>query len=168
MPVTIKIPAGKLGASLRHRKADLQRALLRGSHRGAHRARALMVAKTPVDTGQLRASWKVKKGSVSGTRRKAVLAELINDAPHAGIVEKGARPHKVNRAGIKALTAWAWRHFPGADPKFIRRIVWGVVKKLRTKGQKPTHFVKNNRKEAERMLRVEVEKEVARAARRQR
>lgn len=34
---------------------------------------------------------------------------LWNDAPHAGLVERGARPHPVSQAGVLAIAAWVRR-----------------------------------------------------------
>lgn len=161
MASVIQIDAKRVPREILRRGAAVQDALLRGSHRGAERARALMVVKTPTDTGQLRASWVVKRGKKPAKgQRKIELAVLINDAPHAGIVERGARPHGVNRAGVEALLRWVKRHFPTHSDEEQVGIVWGIVRKLRTKGQKPTHFVKDNKPQAERLLASEIERAI--------
>ena len=154
----IRIDASAVPRELLRRGGMISQALLRGSHRGAERARGLMVAKTPTDTGELRGSWKVKRGSLTGSKRTVELAVLVNSAPHAGIVERGARPHGVNRAGIQALSRWVRRHFPSSSESQQMGIVWAIVRKLKAKGQKPTHFVRNNKPEAERYLVAEIER----------
>lgn len=68
-----------------------------GVRLAAQRGRTHLVKKTPVDTGQARVSWKVTDTTIH------------NDAPHIGILERGARPHKVSPEGIEALTRWALR-----------------------------------------------------------
>lgn len=67
----------------------------------AERGRSYLVRQSPVDLGQFKNSWKVKHGSNGPV--------IVNDAPHAGIIENGARPHPVSREGIEALTQWAKR-----------------------------------------------------------
>jgi hypothetical protein len=104
--------AGKAAADL---SRDVLQAIRKGTNRGAERARAMIVRRGPRDQGQLRASWHVKKGSerrpmARWLRAKdAELAELRNDAPHAGIVELGARPHRVSQEGIQSIARWAMR-----------------------------------------------------------
>lgn len=121
--------------------------------RAARKGKAHMVKQTPVDQGQLRNSWKVR-----GTL-------LMNDAPHAGIIERGARPHPVSREGVEAITRWVQRKL-GIDAggrlrdvrgRFVKtskaarrqlkaeaqRAVWGIVNKLKREGQKPTWFVRS-------------------------
>lgn len=91
----------------------VRKAIAYGALAGAHRGRALMVPATPVDQGQLRASWKVKEESATFGDITTVLAELINDAPTVGIVENGARPHKVSAEGWAAIYEWVRRHYRG-------------------------------------------------------
>lgn len=39
-------------------------------------------------------------------RRTATGAVVTDDAPHAGIIELGARPHPVSREGVEAIARW--------------------------------------------------------------
>lgn len=106
--------------------------------------------------------------------------DVINDAPHAGIVERGARPHSVSEDGRMALRLWVKRNL-GAELRLnmreqfgkVRRldfeaqidaIVWGICHKLRREGQKPRWIVRDRMPLLERMLKIEVERRLARVA----
>lgn len=181
---SVRITPAQLPKRLERKHADLLRAIARGALAGAHRGRTFIVRKTPVDQGQLKASWKVMPGAAAlyaGTSKGALyagkdslrLAELRNTAPHAGIVELGARPHKTSAEGWLAIYDWVVRHrvelglvtktgkarrvrkgtvavnakLPdggkGLDPE-IASITWAIVLKLERKGQEPTYFVKSS------------------------
>ena len=173
----IRIGIDQLPAALKRGEQRFERALHRGLRMGAERGRAIIVKKTPTDLGQLRASWKVKAAKW--------VAELINDAPHAGIVELGARPHKVSAEGWQAIYEWVRRHpdlygekkartkvsatlaqqatlgaFKGLDPE-ITAITTAIVKKLEKFGQKPTFFVRDNLESLHKALIAEVERQLA-------
>lgn len=119
--------------------------------RGAERGRAIMVRRTPVDTGQMRAGWKVSNSAMSNEA-----ARLFNDHPAIGVVELGARPHPVSDIGILAIERWVARHpdvWQGAQDggtgrmltreQAIASVAHGIVWKLRTEGQEPTYFVRD-------------------------
>lgn len=114
----ISIGIDELPDALESGEEHIRVAIARGALAGAHRGRAMIVPRTPTDMGQLRASWKVKPGTAdfSGavTGIGATLAELINDAPHIGIVELGSRPHGVSPEGWAAIYEWVRRHYRGA------------------------------------------------------
>ena len=57
----------------------------RGLFDSAHLCMAIAIEKSPSDQDQLRQAWRVEE-----TEDGAMIA---NDAPHAGIVEMGSRPH---------------------------------------------------------------------------
>lgn len=175
----ITIGIDQLPRALERGEKRFEKALSRGLRMGAERGRGIMVRRTPLDLGQLRASWKVKAHDM--------VAELLNDAPHAGIVELGARPHKVNAEGWQAIYEWVRRHpdlygqsrprkkvsastaqqaalgpFKGLDPE-ITSITWAIVKKIERFGQKPTFFVLNSLDLLQQALVKEVERQLARA-----
>lgn len=97
----ISISALELPKLLAAHERKMPDAIRAGIRIAAERGRALLVRESPVDQGQYKNSWRVRDGGNG--------PEIVNDAPHAGIIEMGARPHGVNRAGIEALTAWALR-----------------------------------------------------------
>lgn len=199
--VGIAIKPNQVAAALRGRHAATLRAIARGALRGAERGRAIVVRETPVDQGQLKNAWKVTPGNrelLTATGLAArivkalaglVLAELRNTAPHAGIVELGARPHPVSPEGMQAIADWAMRNLDlsysagvfgpvqrgaggrrklqrdareAAAMEIARRIAW----KIRRYGQEPTYFVKGCLPALQQAVEVEVAKaidEVARA-----
>jgi hypothetical protein len=118
----IRVSARDAGKAASEMSRDVLQAIRKGTNRGAERARAVLVRRGPRDQGQLRASWRVTKGTERRPAWRvfrnldARLAELRNDAPHAGIVELGARPHPVSQEGIQALARWAMRNISFKTP----------------------------------------------------
>lgn len=94
---------------LANHETQIPVAVAKGLHLAAERGRTYLVRKSPVDTGQYKNSWVVKDHGRRGST-------IENDAPHAGIIEAGARPHAVNREGIEALTKWVLRVFSRKRP----------------------------------------------------
>jgi hypothetical protein len=140
----MKVQLDQLSGVLVRQHAKNMDRIDRGLIRAAKRGKAHMVKVTPTDQGQLRNSWQAQ-GRL-----------LRNDAPHAGIVELGARPHGVNNAGMLALIAWAKRHGASTE-KEAKAMAWGIAMKLRRVGQRATHFVRNELVELTKIAKVEVE-----------
>jgi hypothetical protein len=136
-------------------RKEIREGIGRGIRNGVRRGRALLVIRTPKDTGMLKASWRDNTHRADAAMGR-VAAEIFNEAPYAGIVESGARPHPVSAEGVAAITRWAQRHFPTFTPAEINRIVTGIVYKLRTHGQKATYFVRDSRQEIIQGLRAEI------------
>jgi hypothetical protein len=84
--------------------------------------------------GQLRNGWRVIDMPDGGCK-------LENSAPHAGVVEMGARPHKVSRAGRQHIAEWAMRKL-GLDEKEAASFAFALAKKLEARGQEPTYFTR--------------------------
>jgi len=164
--IRIEITAGQLPGALKRRERAVLTAIARGARRGAFRGKAMLVKATPVDQGEMRAAWKVR--SFAFLRE---MAEIDNDAPHAGVVEMGARPHKVSREGIEALTAWVWRHRKSlglvtasgrarggeAAKAKARSIAWAIAKKIEKRGQRPTYFIRNLLPDIGRVAGIEID-----------
>lgn len=124
-------------------------AIRRGAIRAAEFARARLVDASPTDMGQLRKSW-VNKNPASAE----ALALVHNHAPHAGVIEHGARPHTVSREGVLAIYEWALRHGmasgvlvqngdnAGLDTGAIGA-AYAIANKIKTQGQKATYFVRD-------------------------
>ena len=91
------------------------------------------------------------------------LAQLINTAPYAWIVEEGARPHPVSQAGREAISLWVRRQMLVNDPEEVQRIVEAIVNKLQHHGQKGTFFVRDALKggTATKFLRAEINRRLA-------
>lgn len=105
---TIALTPKQLTARLKQDAERYPAALKHGLRRGAQRGRTLLVHESPVDTGQFKNAWKVRDLNSA--------PQIHNDAPHAGIIERGARPHPVSREGVDAIRAWVKRVL-GADLK---------------------------------------------------
>lgn len=165
----------KVAALIKGHGKRVRAAIGRGARRGAEHGRSIIVKKTPTDQGQLRNAWQVRQ-MPAGPGTVNTLAELVNEAPHAGIVEHGARPHPVSAEGMEALYHWVRRNRAefgfltksGRTKKVtvdieaeLRKIAEGIAFKLRTKGQAPTYFVRNARPALTRAAVVEVKAAIA-------
>lgn len=151
---TISIGIKELPKALESLELAVRAAITRGLKSGAHRGQARLISKSPVDLGELKASWKIYPRGDGWV--------LQNTAPHTGIVEHGARPHGVNQAGQEALAGWVRRHFPMLDQKAQDGVLWGIINKLKTRGQKPTYFVRNELEALAKDSQREVEHELRR------
>lgn len=184
MGAVISVDLAKLPAALDRGERRMRRAIASGALAGAHRGRAVMMKRTPVDMGQLKAGWKVKPGATEFTGPDTTLAELANDAPTIAMVELGSRPHKVNPEGWLAIYEWVRRHyrggklggkgrmrrqlrmgdderpFHGPDP-VISAITNAIVWRIRKRGQKPTFFVRNSLDELRAVMAAELERAIA-------
>ncbi len=97
----ITISAGALGARIRADHKGAPQAVKKAMFSAAQRGKAFIVGRTPVDRGILRNAWKVIRHTDG--------AELVNDQPYAGVMERGARPFKMSRAGREAIREWVKR-----------------------------------------------------------
>lgn len=106
--------------------------------RGVVRSFPEVVKKSPVDTGQYASSWALTE------EEKGIL--LGNFAPHAPIIEYGARPFT---PPIGPLLAWAKRVLgDGSQPPNYSSEVWALAKatqkKISEKGMMPKHVLENS------------------------
>lgn len=136
--MAIKIEPDALGRELVQRHRKNKKLIRKAAKLGAHRSRARLVKRTPVDTGQMKNGWRVIEHAI--TRND--LVTISNDAPHAGIIEVGARPHRVSKAGKLAIMRWAMRKF-GIDSVTAYAIATRVAWKLRKHGQKGQYIVRD-------------------------
>lgn len=177
----IRIRAQDMGKDIKRRLRAIEASIPRNMEAAADEAKEFMQKgkNTPKGvTGELRKGWEVSRTSTG--------AELLNDAPHAGIVEKGARPHKVNEEGMKALTQWVFRKFFGRSFKIgsgrgVRRrgnaeetklnrrrkqlreakgIAYAIAQKIEREGQAPRFFVKKRMGKFGKMLKLHIEKSI--------
>jgi len=98
---------------------------------GIARSIPKLVESSPVDTGLYASSWDFTIGE-----KNAILG---NFAPHAAIIENGARPFT---PPIKPLLDWAKRVLkdPGQPPKYspdVWSLARGVQRKIQREGMKP-------------------------------
>lgn len=59
---------------------------------------------------------------------------VINDSPHAGLVELGARPHAVSKEGREAIKRWAMIKL-GLSASEADSAAWGIANKIKKDGQ---------------------------------
>ena len=165
MPVEVfraRTPMDARNLQEKHRKAMLDEVQRLASIDSANETLRQVVQTSPVDQGAYKASWEVKMPS-SGRPTM-----LINDAPYAGVIEAGARPHW---APLEPLIEWARRkagdlslaglvairpanftksgRFRGqaglddSDSAAIEAFARGVQLKIAAKGQAPKWIMRN-------------------------
>lgn len=131
------IPLGRFADELRefsHVHIDKQKTAFAAA---LARSIQILVASSPVDTGLFAQSWHFSVDETS--------AIIGNYAPHAPIIEFGARPFT---PPIAPLLAWAKRVLkdPSQPPKYSDA-VWGLAKytqaKIAREGMKPKHVLTN-------------------------
>jgi hypothetical protein len=108
-----------------------------GVVRGIERSIPDLVAASPVDTGQYANSW-----AFTYDEKRALVG---NTAPHAPIIEDGARPFT---PPLGPLLAWAKRVLqdPSQPPDYseeVRSLAWGVRGKIMKFGMEPKHIMGN-------------------------
>jgi len=109
---------------------------------GCLRSLPRLVKTSPVDTGQYANSWDV--AGVSGGPKDSVT--IGNFAPHAPVIEFGARPFT---PPITPLLAWAKRVLkdPSQPPDYSPE-VWalarGTQRKIAREGMAPRHIMQQN------------------------
>jgi hypothetical protein len=152
---TITVKPGHLGAVIEAGAKGLPRALRTGLRSAAQRGRAHLRDKLPVGvTGHLRAGWEIFDLPQGIT--------LANSAPHAGIVERGTRPHEVNREGIDSIREWVRLKLKVENPKEAESITWAIIEKIRREGQKPLWIVRDSIGKLTVFAREEIERQLSR------
>ncbi len=144
----------QLAKRLKLRRHQIREAVMAGARRGARGARAVLVIRSPKDRGNFKAAWRSK----SFLRKSGEIARVSNDAPYAGIIERGARPHGVNKEGREALFHWVRRHFSDSTEEEQIGITYAIINKIRLKGQKPTLFVRKSLPDLRKLLTMETER----------
>lgn len=133
---SISFEPNELGARLRADARNAPKSVLNAIVSSAHRGRALLVKESPVYRGILRNAWRVMKIRNG--------AQLVNDQPYAGVVERGSRPFKISKAGIEALVLWVKRKlldggmgfFTGSKASQRQAVQWAAkLQKAENKGR---------------------------------
>ena len=119
--------------------------------RGIARSVPMLVQRSPVDTGEYANSW-----DMTFDEKQALIG---NYAPHAPIIELGARPFT---PPITPLLAWAKRVLkdPSQPPDYspeVRKLAWGVRRKIQVAGMEPRNILGNATDEIIRNIRRELE-----------
>lgn len=137
-----------------------------------------------IDKGLIQAATEgkkhMRKHTPKGSLQRSWKAQgrlLRNVAPHAGIVENGARPHPVSKEGIESIKKWAIKHLGfgkvrDTKGRFVKstkvardwldqeasQAAYGIAKKLEREGQAPTYFVRNQLLALTKIAKQKVEK----------
>lgn len=131
----IVIEPAKLGEALANIAKEHRKALDSAAKAAALKLKAYLVQYTDelgiTDTGVYKNSFVVTDNSVN------------NEAPHAGIVELGARPHAVSEEGRQAIKSWCMRKL-GLDEKEAESASWAIANKIRMVGQTPRYVMRDS------------------------
>lgn len=130
---------------LRKQATEMPKQARKGLRQGIRRGKALLVRRTPVYLGEMRNSYQD-----SDTR-------IRNDAPHAGVVERGARPHGVSAEGRAEIEQWFMRQ-RGLDEKRAKAAAWGYIQKLKVEGQEGEFIVEKALDELRGLAQQEIER----------
>lgn len=146
---TIKIESKDLARVLRREGERVPRLLPMAAYAAAQRLRARIVDEIDrrkiTDQGILKNSFRVVRQNRDGGGRflgSGGSVAVRSDAPHAGIVELGARPHPVSPEGRMAIARWAARKL-GLSDKEAERASWAIANRIRERGQAPTYVVRS-------------------------
>lgn len=146
--IEMKDLARELGLNLKARQDEYKKAVIRACIDSL----PMLAEASPVDTGQYAASWDVFVGELS--------VAVGNYAPHAAIIEYGARPF---RPPIGPLLAWAKRVLkdPSQPPKYSSK-VWALAtatqKAIQSRGLPPKHVMENSIPAIINQIKLELEK----------
>ena len=146
------VTPGQIGARLRHHNKNIERVLERAVRAAALRGEAVVVARTPVNTGMTRAAWRVQMVARG--------ADLINDAPHSGALELGTRPH---RPPYLPILQWLVQKQGGgiidspdqATPE-QRGAAWAIVEHIAKHGTRPAYMVRGAMPALGRIMRASI------------
>jgi hypothetical protein len=111
---SVRMTEAQLSARLRADAKGAPKAVYQAMFSAAQRGKAFLVERSPVDRGILRNAWKIVR--LSSTKE----VELTNDQPYAGVVERGARPFKISKAGREALTGWVKRKILAGNIQIVK------------------------------------------------
>lgn len=150
MSKTIRVSLSGLGAALILGERDRTAATRKGTIEAARRGVATLTRRTPRYLGQMANSWKDSAQPYG--------ARIRNDAPHAGVIEAGARPHGISPEGMESLTQWAQRQ-RGVNLKAARAMAWSIAQRIKREGQEG-HWIARNyvTREAPGHLRAEIDR----------
>lgn len=131
MSVVINIPPSELASALRREGERVRESIRKAAKAAAMRLKTYLVRRTD-DLGITYQG--IYKGGFVVTN-----SGVVNNAPHAGIVELGARPHKVSKEGREAIKRWAMIKL-GLTDQDAEEAAWGIAKNIEMVGQRG-HYV---------------------------
>lgn len=138
MGTTTRITIAELPDALKNEGEKARKTLLKGAFAAAQRFKTLIVQRCDelgiTDLGTLKNSWRVERIDNG--------AIVYSDCPYAGIIELGARPHKVSKEGQEGIAQWAIRKL-GVDEKEAHSVAFLICRKIALVGQEPKHLVQD-------------------------
>lgn len=166
MASTITIKPGQLGKLITADAKAYRMSIKEGVRLASKRVRDYLKSISPVYDGLFKNAWQVLKDSQG-------FYSVENAAPHAGIIEAGARPHGVSAEGVEAIREWVRKVItrisvdrgPGRGKQgpsqrvsralthdeaggefawWVDEVTNAIVHKLATKGQKGKFLVRDN------------------------
>lgn len=121
----ITIDPTKVAEAIREEAKKVRGSLKIAARAAAYRLKAYLIEETDrlgiTDRGIFKNSFVVSDVTV------------INEAPHAGMVEMGTRPHHVGREGREALKAWCMRKL-GLSEQEAEGASWAIAQKIAAVG----------------------------------
>lgn len=134
MSTIIRIAPEELAKALRREGERLRETIKRAAKAAALRLKTYLVRQTD----KLGITYQgVYKGGFRATDDA-----VINDAPHAGIVELGTRPHKVSKEGREAIKRWAMIKLGLSEPE-AEEASWGIAKTIQMVGQEGYYVMRD-------------------------
>ena len=132
----MSIRISSFASLLKKQAVEMPKQVRKGLREGVRRGQALLVRKTPTYRSEMRQEW-AKPSSLQDTRGGIT---LHNSAPHAGVVERGARPHGVSPEGREEIETWFVRQV-GLNPIEAKAAAAGYIEKLKREGQEGLFIV---------------------------
>jgi hypothetical protein len=126
MSTVIRIPPEALAGALRGEGERVREIVKKAARSAAMKLKTYLVRET--DKRGITYQGLYKNGF------RATDNSVVNDAPHAGLVELGARPHAVSKEGRESIMRWAMIKL-GLDPKEAESASWAIANKIRKEGQ---------------------------------
>lgn len=114
---------------------NVRKAAKKAARAAAYRMKAYLIKK--VD------DLKITDRGIYKNSFRVVGESVLNDAPHAPIIEDGARPHPVSEAGVQAIAAWARRKLGIKDEAQALGIARAIAWKIRHHGQEAKNVMRN-------------------------
>jgi hypothetical protein len=136
---TFRINSADLAKELQARAKGARRVVQLAAKKAAMAGRTHLIRQIDeedkVYQGQFKNAWSIRKTSRG--------YDLVNSAPHAGIVERGARPHSVSMEGRADIERWCQLRL-GATEEEAKSITQSIIEKLGRVGQKGTFIVERS------------------------
>lgn len=149
---SITIKPSDLPTKLLGERIKVQKIIDQAARSAANRLKAYLVQQSDdlgiTDTGVYKNSFVVNDKTVT------------NEAPHAPIVEMGARPHHVGREGRERLKQWCMRKLH-LDEQAAEQASWAIATKIAEVGIEGRHVMENALPKATEFFREEIERRMA-------